>query len=156
MKKLLLILIIVLLLTGCSYNKTYISKIINVNLDDCVIEKENDTHGGFLGDGEYFAKLTCSKSLENILNSNWKKFPLTEEIINALEIEWCDKEGCLNYFERTGIDKLINGYYYFLDRHSDSLDKFDSSMLNERASYNFSLGIYDLDNNNIYYYELDT
>ena len=46
--------------------------------------------------------------------------------------------------------------YYFLDRHSESKDRYDSSDLNNRFSWNFTLALLDVDKNIIYYYELDT
>ncbi len=97
MKKVLLILIIFLLLIGCSNcNVNHISRTIELNLDDCVIEKENDTHGGFLGDGDYYAKISCSKSFAS-LSSNWKKLPLSSELLDILGIKWCYGKGCLDF-----------------------------------------------------------
>ena len=54
------------------------------------------------------------------------------------------------------IPEVENGYYYFLDRHSQSTNpKYDSGVLG-RASYNFTIAIYDEDRQTLYYAELDT
>ena len=48
------------------------------------------------------------------------------------------------------------GYYLFIDRHSDSFDKYDETEINNRSSYNFSLAIYNSDLKEMYFYEMDT
>ena len=159
MRKIISIIIILLLISGCSFlfnNKERISKNIELDLDECKIEKEKDTHGGFLGDGDYFAKLKCSSINYNELSNNWKTLPLSEQINKAIEIKQCDDNGCKNLYEKFSIPNIKNGYYYFLDRHSESKDKFDDSELNNRSSWNFTLAIIDKDTNIIYYYVLDT
>lgn len=65
-------------------------------------------------------------------------------------------DGCKDFYKRYKIPKITNGYYYFYDRHSSSTDKFDDTNLNNRSSWNFTLVIFDKDNNVIYYYEKDT
>ncbi len=62
----------------------------------------------------------------------------------------------LIFYERYDIPNINDGYYYFVDRHYDAINKYDDSMLNKRSSYNFCLALYDLENKIIYYYELDT
>lgn len=54
------------------------------------------------------------------------------------------------------VPKIENGYYCFVDRHSQSKDKKDDSPLLNRYSINCSLAIYDTDTNLLYYLELDT
>ena len=44
----------------------------------------------------------------------------------------------------------------FEDRHSEANDAYDDSGLFSRASYNFSLAVYDRDTNRLYYFEFDT
>ena len=133
-----------------------ISKNIGITSSNCKIESDKDTHGGFLGDGEYFAKLTCNEVEENGIKINWRELPLSEELEKAMELKQCGSGSCKSAFERYNIPTNINGYYYFFDRHNDSTDKRSDRELNERSSYNFSVGIYDSDNRVLYYYELDT
>ena len=145
------------MLTGCSFinKKIYISNIIGIDISKCHIDYEKDTHGGFLGDGDYFAKINCS-NLDNFkVTNNWKKLPLSSNLDDIMSMKWCDDIDCMDIFEKYNIPKINNGYYYFFDRHSLSKDKNNDNDLNNRGSYNFSLAIYD-NNKIIYYYELDT
>ena len=54
------------------------------------------------------------------------------------------------------IPEVENGYYYFLDRHSQSTNPKDDSGVLDRASYNFTIAIFDTDQQTLYYMELDT
>ena len=57
------------------------------------------------------------------------------------------------YFaDKAGIPKVENGCYYFIDRQQDT----ERAGLLYRRSYNFSLAIYDSDENILYYCEIDT
>ena len=160
MKRKLLIMIIILLsiiCSGCtSKKKDVISERLELDLSECKITKHKDTHGGFLGDGDYFAKIECTNKIDETIRSNWKELPISDEINTILELVQCNSTSCKSAYDKYGIPKISNGYYFFLDRHSMSTGNKDDSELNTRSSYNFSLGIYDLDTNIIYYYELDT
>ena len=157
LKKILLITFIIFLLSGCMFSiKKYISKNIELDLKKCNIVQEKDTHGGFLGDGDLFVKLDCSNLNNFNLSSNWKKLPVSSEINEIMNMKQCSIDDCLNVYEKYDIPNNINGYYYFLDRHSSSLNEFDDSDLNNRGSYNFTIALFDIDNKILYYYELDT
>lgn len=54
--------------------------------------------------------------------------------------------------DKAGIPKVENGGYYFIDRQQDT----ERAGLLYRRSYNFSLAIYDSDENILYYCEIDT
>ena len=155
MKKI-IILPLLLLVTGCSIincsNKSIISD-MGINNNTCEIVKEKDTHTGFLGDGDYFAKIKCNNLKVSDLTKSWYILPLSEELKEVTEMEHCNSKDCKNIYERYNIPTINNGYYYFLDRHPDAKD---NKNINERSSYNFTLAIADLDNSIIYYYELDT
>ncbi len=135
----------------------HISNSIELEFSDCSFYSEKNTHDGFLGDGEYFAKVICNDIKYDNLASNWKRLPLTKPLIEATGIRTCSSgNGCKDVYERYSIPQITNGYYYFLDRHHDSTDKYDDSDINDRSSYNYSLAFLDINNNTIYYYELDT
>ena len=153
MKKFLFLLLICFLLSGCS-SKGTIETILDQDLPGCKMIQEIDNHGGFLGDGILFSKLDCSKA--NIDFSNWKEFPLSDNIKEVYDMDVCDTSGCGVASLRYGIPDIEEGYYYFYDRHYESKDRFDDIDLNTRASYNFSLIMFDKKNNMMYYYELDT
>lgn len=155
-----LIIICLMIVTYNFINKKepleYISDIIEVDLNKCKIDTSIDTHGGFLGDGRYFAKIDCSNQNNYNEFSDWKKLPLSNPLKKVMEMNICDDDGCSTVFEKYNIPKIDNGYYYFLDRHSDAKDKHNDDDLNNRYSRNFSLAIFDADSKIIYFYELDT
>ena len=141
--------------------KEYIKQEIFVDVSGCNIEIDNDGHGGFLGDGDYYVKLDCSNDYVNINNQikEWKQLPLT----NNLDYMMYDREDTENITyvgdgiaNVLGIPKIKNGYYKFIDRHREAVDPTNDSALFDRYSYNFTLALYDLDTNILYYYELDT
>ena len=158
MKKIILILVMILLLTGCAKNKTK-SILKELEIDkDCELETLRDTHGGFHGDGEYFSKIKCEKIKSDDLSDIWVKYPLSEQLDIATNMEQCDSKNCKSIYEKYGIPtNIAKGYYYFTDRHPDNYsDRHNDVNVNNRASYNYSLAILDLENSTIYYYELDT
>jgi len=157
----LLVICVIIIFIGLNYNmnknriKT-MSERIEIDLDNCKFENRKDTHGGFLGDGESFVKITCPNLKNEELSSNWKKLPLSNALDYATHIKECTGDGCKDIYERYLIPTDISGYYYFLDRYREAKDKFDDSEINNRSSYNFTLAILEKDTNIIYYYELDT
>ena len=158
MKKIVILLIILFLVSGCSLlNCSNESIISDMGIKDttCEILEEKDTHGGFLGDGDYFARIKCSK-IEDKLNKKWKELPISSELKEVTEMKQCNEKNCKDIYERYNIPNIENGYYYFEDRHSESTNKYDDKDINKRSSYNFTFAILDKDTNMIYYYELDT
>ena len=85
-KNLYMILIIFLLIVAIIYfianeNLTtteYINEEIAVDLSKCNIIIDENSHGGFLGDGERIVKADCSDNYNDILNQiiNWNELPL--------------------------------------------------------------------------------
>jgi hypothetical protein len=129
----------------------YLSSSLSTNVTNCKLENEEDTHSGFLGDGTYFVKLNCDNDVEEEIIGKWQELPLKDELLKPLEMKWCYGDGCKNIYERYNIPNNIDGYYYFVDRGQDN-----KININDRSSYNFTIGLYDIDNKIIYYYELDT
>ena len=120
---------------------------------------EKDTHGGFLGDGEYYLILDCSAETEQAaeLIKDWKPFPLTENL--QLIMYGGVKNGVhygYNLSEEAQWPIITNGVYKFVDRHTQAVDKTDDARLFDRGSYNFSIAAYDLDTHTLYYFEFDT
>ena len=116
--------------------------------------EEKDTHGGFHGDGEAFAKVYFSdKQAEKFINkinknNHWKKLPMSEKLQNRVS----------NADEVEEIPIVENGYWFFEDRHTKATDKYNyNEMFNSnRASSNFSVAVFDTDANILYFYALDT
>ena len=159
MKKILCGLLVVCslcLVSGCGNKQSEIFKSIELDNSKCKIEDSIDSHGGFHGDGDYFACIECSDIDYNELSKNWKKLPLSESLVKVTEMEQCDDKGCFNIYDKFSIPVVENGYYYFIDRQADSRNKYDDTDLNNRSSWNFSLAIFDIDTDTVYYYELDT
>lgn len=157
-------------IAGCSSEQLhtislvqYISDLVEVDINKGKIIYENDTHGGFLGDGDMLVKLSFSDTdcLNKIKDSSaWKPLPLTknlEAFVYGGTI-YSSNHGPYIHDEDYNpvIPKIENGYYCFVDRNSESKDKKDDSPLLNRVSVNCSLAIYDTDTNLLYYLELDT
>lgn len=123
------------------------------------VVEEMDTHGGFVGDGSYYLILDCSDNTEDALSivADWNELPLSE---NLNLIMYGGEKDDVTYgydlSEEAHMPVIENGYYYFEDRHSEAKDVSDDSELFSRASFNFSLAVYDSDTNRLYYFEFDT
>ena len=123
------------------------------------VVEEMDTHGGFVGDGSYYLILDCSDNTEDALSivADWNELPLSENL--NLIMYGGEKDGKTYGYdlsEKAHMPVIENGYYYFEDRHSEAKDVSDDSELFSRASFNFSLAVYDSDTNRLYYFEFDT
>lgn len=140
-------------------NTTYLQREFNINPKNFIVIDKNDTHGGFHGDGTYHIALDCSKKKEKVLKivNEWSELPLSENL--QLIMYGGEKDGMTygyNIAKETNIPIIANGYYCFLDRHSDTVDKYSDIDLFDRYSYNFSLAIYDTDTDILYYIRQDT
>lgn len=162
MKKLLCILLacmMLFVLSSCaslSKAERQIRKRADIDLDlaGCRIERETDTHGGFLGDGEYLLVLDCSGNEEKILAQigEWQGFPLSDNLQTVMYDGW-------KLAESNGIPQISSGKWYFYDRFADesaALDRHSDASLLTRPAENFSLLLYDSDSSRLYYYEMDT
>ena len=116
--------------------------------------KYEDTHGGFHGDGESIDKIYLNDFQAKIFlkkikeNKNWRKLPVTSELYTRIISN-------IDNFDIT-IPEIENGYWFFLDRNSEAINKYDEKAIYDRYSYNYSVAIYDTDTKILYYYELDT
>ena len=161
-----LLLFLVLVCTSCSLFEPLTdlellsSKLNNLDVTNGEILYFNDTHGGFLGDGECYAEVKFSNnSVSDIIKNEWQKLPLTNNLNTVIyggEVETEFGPGTVLSFVDDKIPKVKNGYYYFEDRHSDSTNKKDDTDIFNRYSYNFTVAIYDLDTHTLYFYALDT
>lgn len=160
--RILFIIICIFSLGSCSSpikTEDYIKKEIGIDISSCIIEEDNDNHGGFLGDGSYIVKANCEEANDLVLDQlkYWEKLPLSENL--QLIIYGGEKDGTTYSYElgnQNGIPKIKNGYYYFLDRHNEATNKHSDKYLFDRYSFNFTIALYDVDTKIFYYYEFDT
>lgn len=161
-KAVIFVVFVPIVLTGCiplKINTTCLQREFDINEKDFTVIEEQDTHGGFHGDGTYHIALDCSDNKEKIYEkiSDWSELPLSENL--QLIMYGGEKDGCTygyNFAEKTNIPAVNNGYYCFLDRYSEATDKHSDIELFNRYSYNFSLAIYDADTDILYYIREDT
>ena len=150
-----IIVVLAFLLGSCGYNdyRSKISKALGIDIPSGAPMKSVDTHGGFNGDGATWVSVgfTSDKNpTEQIKNNHdWKPLPLDEVadvLAHDLKIQLDDGEATL-------MPEVENGYYIVIDRHSEKNENDD---ILGRASYNFTMAIYDTDANILYYCEVDT
>ena len=141
---------------------------LELDLSGCEVVSSWDGHGGFHGDGTAFAELDCSGGgvLAQIEESGaWRAFPL-DRTAQALAYGVTEERGT----ERTGITvyqtgpyltdgegeplvpEIRAGWYRLIDRHAQA----GETDLLDRASLNFTLALYDMDTDTLYYFEMDT
>ena len=145
-------------LTACGAKSGEAAKLLGLDISNGEVISNYDTHGGFHGDGT-----TCiayrfddDTILEEIRNSSeWSEFPL-DETVQALVYGLSDgttrKGPMLNDNEGQPIvPEIQNGYYLLIDRQNGA----ETDIL-DRYSFNFTLGLYDIDTNTLYFCELDT
>jgi len=126
--------------------------------NDYIVVKDVNDYGGFPADGYSLIVLDCSKNTKQALLTvkDWKKLPMTPNL--DLFVNGGVKHGCTYHGigEELEIPHIKNGYYLFVDDHSESRDPEDDTRLFDRASYNLRLAIYDTDTNKVYIIEYDT
>ena len=157
-KYILFIIIAVLLSTLCSC--TAATDYFGFTKEDFKVVDEKDSHGGFHGDGAYYLILNCSENKQKAseLIEDWKPLAMSEPL--ELIMYGGEKNGIsydgYNLSEQAKMPEVENGYYCFYDRHPNAKDPHNDSDLLKRASFNFSLAVYDTDSDIMYYFEYDT
>ena len=151
--------VICLVFSACSTIDNRRTNYFGFNANDFIFVEEEDTHGGFLGDGSYYLILDCSQNSSKAYEiiKYWKKLPLSDNL--DLAMYGGKKDGVIygyNFAEEAHLPIVTNGVYKFVDRHTESDCKSDDTKLLSRYSFNFSLAVYNFDTDTLYYYELDT
>lgn len=160
MRKLLIFfLILSALLGGCGNTDTRaeLSEILRSSVSAGEILIEMDTHGGFHGDGETYVVLEFpdGDSFQVPESGFWHELPLSDNL-NTFLYEYTHHTQVWDAMGEELLPELEEGYYFFLDRNSDSLFQSDDAELLSRGAYNFILALYDPASLTLYYYELDT
>ncbi|MBR2879752.1 MAG: hypothetical protein IKC02_03670 [Oscillospiraceae bacterium] len=146
------------LFTGCAAAGGE-SDYFGFNAKEFIVAEEADTHGGFHGDGSYYLILDCSGNAERAgeIIADWQALPLTENLQIVMYGGIKDRVSySYGFAEEAHWPAITNGVYKFVDRHSEAVDKSDDTKLLDRFSFNFSIAVYDLDTDTLYYFEIDT
>ena len=158
--KLLFVLFIVCVtLSSCATFINQPRKYFGFDLTSFTVIEENDTHGGFHGDGYYYFTLDCSSNTYHAyeLIQNWNDLPLSENLYLVMYGGEKDEVNYgHNFADKAHWPTVTNGVYKFVDRHSEATNESDDTDLLTRFSYNFSVAVYDFDTNRLYYFEVDT
>lgn len=131
----------------------FISKEVDVDCSGGIIEFENDTHGGFHNDGIAFYILEFENSdiINDItLNEYWSELPMDEELIELIDGRVRDENG--NQY----MPDIEEGYYFFHDRFAGNDIKGFVPGILEQHPGNFTIAIYDINTNKLYYCKYDS
>ena len=106
----------------------------------------------------HYLKLDCKNNLKDAhkIIKDWDNFSQNREL-NILM--YGGSIGCILYgtdfAKSTNMPYISNGVYRFIDRHPDANNSSDFIDTLNRERYNFSIAIYDLDNDVLYCYDID-
>lgn len=156
-----------LVMTGCVEKEnsivSEISKTIGVDVSVGEVISKADSHGGFHGDDSTVIEIQLNDtSISDQIKDkeDWNALPLTENLtalVYGVQAESSSVGPMIHSDDGAPvIPEVENGYYYFLDRHSQSTNPKDDSGVLDRASYNFTIAIFDTDQQTLYYMKLDT
>ncbi len=150
---LLLAAMLLLCAAGCSdaNHMKSLSKLLHLDVTGGTVVVYQDSHGGFLGDGAAYWEITfpddsVRQAIEE--SSAWKQLPMTE----AVQQLAC---GLLDA-QPPALPLVERGWYFFYDRHDQSLDAWDAQAVTGRHSYNFTVAAYNADTDTLYCLVLDT
>lgn len=102
------------------------------------IEFHEDTHGGFLGDGEEIVIFTPNPEQTEKIKAEWKKTPVDSVIASLIFPEMG-----YNGLELSKHIPNAEGFWFYKNRNESAVH-----------SHNFSFALFD--GEKVYYYELDT
>lgn len=155
-------------LSGCTVTglKDDIARPLGIDISSAEIITEEDDHGGFHGDGTAFICFDCSETdIADQINADesWSRFPLDDTVralVYGIEMQDDDSKIQMGPYLTDGnghplIPEVENGYYILIDEQTEEGRATGADILH-RASFNFTLGIYDSDADILYYFELDT
>lgn len=148
---------------GKKDKQNVISEALNIDVEKGKIISEYDTHDGAHGDGTscIVLKFNNDSILKEIKsNKKWKSFPMNETV-KCLAYGEETENGTVGPYltdEKSG-DRLLpniqRGYYLLIDRQNQNNQSKKENIL-DKASFNYDLGIYDMDTNTLYFCQLDT
>ena len=137
--------------SGAAGEKREVEQALSINLPEHMeVTTSIDTHGGFLGDGDtYYIMRIPEDSQEafaaQLTEKGWSSLP--SDLVSQL----IDRNS--NASENVFPASLDQGYYTFQDR---SPQVSDAPSEVSRFPLNFTLGVYDADHGNLYYWKFDS
>lgn len=158
-----IVLVFVFSLASCGSQEPQeiVSEALGVDSSTGSTMSSMDTHSGN-GDGIscvvlHFDGNEMIKQIE--ADDAWQPFPL-DETVQTLVYGVSDAENSIGPFltDEDGkalVPEIKNGYYRLIDRQVEQDTATGADILN-RASFNFTVGLYDTDTNMLYCCELDT
>lgn len=139
-----------------------ISRELSLDLPDGELLTAEDGHGGFHGDGLFFAAVRFADgTMEERLKADghWQAFP-ANETVQALLYGYEFTDGRYGPYLTDGdgtplIPAVENGYYWLRDRQVIDGQASGADILH-RGSFNFTIGVYDSDTGILYCCKMDT
>lgn len=160
--------VLALCLSGCSgigekaiHNQ--IEQELVMDLPAGTVITENDSHGGFHGDGTSYAAIQFEDdAFESMVSGaeNWFAFPM-DETVQAL-VYGCGFEDRMYgpyLTDEEGnplIPAVVDGYYYLKDRQADGSGETAGADILHRPSLNVTVAVYDSEQRMLYYCGIDT
>lgn len=135
--------------------------VFGVDVGGAEIIADSDSHG-WLGDGERLLELKFSgDSAEAEIAELWRPLPASEKveaIIWGTEYEQDGEKFGVGPYILSDIPKPQNGWYYFEDRTEPAGGEVSDSAaaLYLSPPRNFTLAVYDSDENILYYVDFDS
>ena len=158
-----IVLVFVFSLAACGSQdpQEIVSEALGVDASTGSTMSSMDTHSGN-GDGTSFVVLHFDgdEMIKQIkADAAWQPFPL-DETVQTLVYGVSDATSSIGPFltDEDGkalVPEIANGYYRLIDRQVEEDQATGADTLN-RASFNFTVGLYDTDTNTLYCCELDT
>ena len=149
LKRLLLILPLLLLASCAASPVKEASQVLNLNLPAGDVLADIDTHGGFHGDGESCLILAFTPENGETLaaelagRTDWQALPLDDLPATVME-------SIVPLLEDDGLDYTVpaQGWYWYQDR--------SPAGHNREFPLNCTIAVYDPQNSQLAYFELDT
>lgn len=137
------------------YKSNYYSEIFHLPITTGKETVKFDTHGGFHGDGDSYIIFSYENDfLEEQIKQDvhWRELPLNENLVELLRyVDESDFD-----YSRKMIPEVKHGYYYFYNRIENVKNKYNESDVFKKGAFNFTVGVYDIDKNQLHIIEVDT
>ena len=133
-----------------------VGRALDIKLDVLAggIVEEHISSYGFHGDGETYIQIRFeddSAILRELEKNNWNHTPVPEDLRRLLNY--------MNGMEGIQLpsdEEIGEGYFYFLDRHSDAINRQDSRAALGRYSENLTATFYSIARKTLWYSKFDS